>query len=213
MCENEKSVAKIIGQTSNGIQISATAGRISTTEGTAFSVFNKGENNTEANTKLIGKVLASGHKTIIEHHSFSVAFNNVSIIVEQFLIEFRLTSFTIKSRRYVDFSNAGYYMPEITNENDKKLFVDTTENLFASYKELMDKGLIKEDARFLLPYNFNSNILMSCNARELMHIICTMIYGRGKNYKEIYDLGMQLKEQFDEIYPNIIEKEKNTYEN
>jgi len=212
MDENIKSCAKIIGQTSNGIQISATAGRISTTEGTAFSVFNKGENNDEANIKLIGKVLGSGHKTIIEHHNFSIAFNNVSIIVEQFLIEFRLTSFTIKSRRYVDFSNAGYYMPKIEKAEDKELFESATKRLFDAYKELLDKGLIKEDARFLLPYNFNSNILCSCNARELMHIICTMIYGRGKNYTEIYDLGLQLKEQFDEIYPNIIEKEKIKYE-
>ena len=212
MNENEKSCAKILGQTSNGIQVSATAGRISTTEGTAFSVFNKGEDNNEANVKLISKVLGSGHKTIIEHHNFSIGFNNVSIIVEQFLIEFRLTSFTIKSRRYVDFSNAGYYMPEIEKISDRDLFENTTKNLFASYKELMDKGLIKEDARFILPYNFNSNILMSCNARELMHIICTMIYGRGRDYSEIYNLGIQLKEQFDEIYPDIIEKEKFKYE-
>lgn len=212
MNENEKSCAKILGQTSNGIQISATAGRISTTEGTAFSVFNKGENNNEANVKLIGKVLGSGHKTIIEHHNFSIAFNNVSIVVEQFLIEFRLTSFTIKSRRYVDFSNAGYYLPTFEKDSDKELFEKATKRLFDAYKDLLDKGLIKEDARFLLPYNFNSNILCSCNARELMHIICTMIYGRGKNYKEIYNLGMQLKEQFDEIYPDIIEKEKIKYE-
>ena len=211
MIDNE-SCAKIIGQTDQGVKVCSAAARISTTEGTAFSVFSKSQESDEANVNLITKVLNSGHKTIIEHHNFNIAFNNVSVIVEQFLIEFRLTSFTIKSRRYVDFSDAGYYMPEITSEEDKKLFEETTVRMFNAYKELIAKGLIKEDARFLLPYNFKSNIICSCNARELLHIICTMIYGRGRKYKELVDLGTELKNQFEEIYPNIVEKEKFKYE-
>ena len=38
-----------------------------------------------------------------------------------------------------------------------------------------------------------------------------MIYGRGSHYKEIYNLGMQLKTQFDERYPSLIEKSKSLY--
>ena len=159
--DNNISCAKIVGQSDKGIVFSSAGARISTTEGTAFSVLEKSQENNEANVKLIGKVLNSGHKTVIEHHCFNVAFNNVSVIVEQFLIEFRLTSFTIKSRRYVDFSNAGYFMPEIENGKDKEKFENATRKLFSAYNELMEKGLIKEDARFLLPYNFKSNILFS----------------------------------------------------
>ena len=172
----------------------------------------KSNESDEANVKLIGKVLNSGHKTVIEHHCFNVAFNNVSVIVEQFLIEFRLTSFTIKSRRYVDFSDAGYYMPEIQNSDDKELFENTTKRLFADYNNLMKQGLIKEDARFLLPYNFKSNILCTVNARELLHIICTMIYGRGRVYSELVTLGNELKEQLEAIYPGLVEKERAKYE-
>lgn len=209
---DNKSCAKIIGQTENGVRVCSAAARISTTEGTAFSVFNKSQESDEANVSLISKVLNSGHKTIIEHHNFNIAFNDVSVIVEQFLIEFRLTSFTIKSRRYVDFSDAGYYMPKIENPEDKKEFEKATTDLFDAYRELIAKGIIKEDARFLLPYNFKSNIICSCNARELLHIICTMIYGRGRKYKELVDLGTELKNQFEEIYPNIVEKERFKYE-
>ncbi len=212
MINENESCAKIIGQSDLGVQVCSAAARISTTEGTAFSVFNKSQESNEVNVKLIGKVLNSGHKTIIEHHCFNVAFNNVSVIVEQFLIEFRLTSFTIKSRRYVDFSNAGYYMPNIENKKDRETFENTTRELFTKYNELMTLGLIKEDARFLLPYNFKSNILCTCNARELLHIICTMIYGRGKVYPELVELGTQLKNQFEEIYPGIVEKEQAKYE-
>ncbi len=210
--DNNQSCAKIIGMSDQGIKISSAAARISTTEGTAFSVLAKSNESDEANVKLIGKVLNSGHKTVIEHHCFNVAFNNVSVIVEQFLIEFRLTSFTIKSRRYVDFSDAGYYMPEIQNPDDKELFENTTKRLFADYNNLMKQGLIKEDARFLLPYNFKSNILCTVNARELLHIICTMIYGRGRVYAELVTLGNELKTQLEAIYPGLVEKEKAKYE-
>ena len=205
------SCAKIIGQSDCGLLISSAGARISTTEGTAFSVLKKSQESDEANVKLVGKVLNSGHKTVIEHHVFNLAFNNVSVIVEQFLIEFRLTSFTIKSRRYVDFTNAGYYMPAIENAEQREIFEKATNYLFKEYASLMEGGLIKEDARFLLPYNFKSNILCTVNARELLHIICTMIYGRGSVYKELVDLGTQLKEQLESIYPDLVEKEKSKY--
>ena len=48
-----------------------------------------------------------GHKSA----AFNLAFQNVSAYAEQFMLEFRLASFTVKSRRYVDFSNMGFVVP------------------------------------------------------------------------------------------------------
>jgi len=211
MNDSNKSCALIIGQSIEGVKISSVGGRISTTEGTVFDVLEKSQDN-EKNIKLISKVLNSGHKTIIEHHNFNIAFNNVSVVVEQFMIEFRLASFTVKSRRYVDFSNAGYYMPKIEDAKKRKFFEKTTQNLFSYYKKALELGISKEDSRFFLPYNFKSNFICTCNARELLHIICTMIYGRGKVYDEILDLGLQLKSQLEQIYPDLVEKEKFKYQ-
>ena len=42
---------------------------------------------------------------------FFHALQNVSVYVEQYFIERRLASFTVKSRRYVDFSGLGYHIP------------------------------------------------------------------------------------------------------
>jgi thymidylate synthase (FAD) len=49
------------------------------------------------------------------------------------------------------------------------------------------------------------------NARELIHIICSMIYGRGKYYEEIIELGLELKAQFDERYPGLVEANAKYY--
>ena len=93
----------------------ASGGRISTMDGTADEIYaNSLSAGQEKNEKLIGKVLSSGHTSVLEHCYVNLSFENVSVLAEQFLIEFRLASFTVKSRRYVDFSKAGYVSPVFT---------------------------------------------------------------------------------------------------
>ena len=58
-------------------------------------------------------MLKSGHRSTVEHAVFTLSMRNVSVYAEQFFIEFRLASFTVKSRRYVDFARQGYYIPGI----------------------------------------------------------------------------------------------------
>lgn len=202
--------AFILSETKNGERIVSCGGRISTKPGTAIELYKKATDK-EKNLKLVSKVVSSGHKTVLEHHYFNLAFNNVSIFIEQFLIEFRLASFTIKSGRYVNFSNAGFNLPDSFTENQKKIIKKHYNEMFKFYDKFVFAGIPVEDARFILPYGLKTNIYMSLNARELVHVICTMIYGRGKYYEEIYTLGMQLKEQLDKRYPNLVENSKNFY--
>ncbi|MBQ8963910.1 MAG: FAD-dependent thymidylate synthase [Clostridia bacterium] len=190
--------------------MAASAARISTQQGTAMEMF-EGSRGDERDLKLIGKVLSSGHKSVIEHQTFSVAFNDVSVLVEQFVIECRLASFTVKSRRYVDFAGAGFVVPDGLDEARERLYRETMQARFADYERLLALGVPKEDARFLLPYCLRSNFFMTLNARELIGLICAMLYGRGKGMTEVEALGAQLKEQFDALYPGVIEREATRY--
>lgn len=211
MKQNE-SGAFILSETKSGERIASCGGRISTRPGTAVELF-KNATDKEKNLNLVSKVVSSGHKTILEHHYFNLAFNNVSIFVEQFLIEFRLAAFTIKSGRYVNFSSAGFNLPDDFNDEQKRLLKKHYREMFKVYDRFVAAGIPVEDARFVLPYGLKTNIYMSLNARELIHVICTMIYGRGKNYSEIYKLGTMLKSQFDERYPGLIEANAKYYSN
>lgn len=209
MKQNE-SGAFILSETKNGERIVSCGGRISTRPGTAVELYKKATDKAK-NLNLVTKVVASGHKTILEHHYFNLAFNNVSIFVEQFLIEFRLASFTIKSGRYVNFSKAGFNLPDGFSAEQKTLLKKHYQNMFKLYDKFVQAGVPVEDARFILPYGLKTNIYMSCNARELVHVICTMIYGRGKHYSEIYALGLELKAEFDKRYPGLIETNQKLY--
>ncbi len=197
-----KNGAYIIGITDCTQDVCAASGRISTQNGTALEIFERSHDE-EKNTNLIGKVTRSGHTSTIEHAFFNLAFENVSVVVEQFMIEFRLASFTVKSRRYVDFSNCGYYMPEFNNSSDKTEYEKTMNELFDAYIKLCDSGIPKEDARFVLPYCFYSNFYCSLNGRELVNVLNAMIYGRGSKIKEIHDIGLSLLAQAREKTPGI----------
>lgn len=203
----------IVGHTNEPDKIASSGARISTTMGDSLSIF-ENATNTEKNQKLIKKVLASGHKTLIEHISFNLAFVNVSAYVEQFMLEFRLASFTVKSRRYVDFSNMGFVVPSFVDKNGKplnnaevmlKLYNEHMTFLFKEYENFVEANIPKEDARFLLPYSYRSNFYCTVNARELCNILYSMLYGRGKGHSEINKLGKDLLKQASELCPFIFD--------
>lgn len=198
--------ASILQRNEAALRTVASSARISTQQGTALEIYEKsGDRDRDLN--LVNKVLASGHKSVIEHQTLSIAFDNVSVLVEQFVIEFRLASFTVKSRRYVDFSDAGYVVPEGIMPELEKLYRARTEALFALYEKLLQLGIPKEDARFVLPYGFRSNFFATMNARELIHMVTAMLKGQGSAFPELRALGLQLKKQFDEMYPGVLDAE------
>lgn len=142
-----------------------------------------------------------GHKSIIEHDYLVFAICDVTPIIEQTIIGSRLTSFTIKSRREVDFRTAGFYVPEFRdknlnvhpkNEELKEKYVAHMKYLFNTYGDIVDSGINVEDARFILPYSFHSNIIMGLNARELEKMVVSFVYGPLSKISEIKEFGNQL---------------------
>lgn len=196
------SIAKVLGVSDTGEKIPAAAGRISTQEGNAFDIYEKSQD-AEKNAKLISKVTRSGHNSTIEHTVFNIAFKDVSVFVEQFMIEFRLASFTVKSRRYVNFGDCGYYVPFLKNSELEDKYSEVMDYLFDEYNAFVDAGIPKEDARFLLPYCLRSNFFCTINARELLHVLRSMLFGRGSAFRELYDLGTQIYEQIESMVPGI----------
>lgn len=201
---------QIISCSNAGELVCASAARISTTQGTALSIFERSKEK-ENNSTLIEKVVASGHQSVVEHAVFTVAFDNVSVCTEEFVIEFRLASYTVQSRRYVDFSDTGFYRPEMPDACVQP-YDDHMRSLFETYAKLLALDIPKEDARFVLPYCFRSNFYCTMNARELMHMIATMLWGRGKAIPELVAMGQSLKEQFEQYFPNLLNAMRPRYE-
>ena len=195
------------------IQKVAAAGKLSRFKGNVFEVL-ENCNDYEKNLKLIKRIISMGHKSIIEHDYLVFAISNVTPIIEQTIIGNRLTSFTIKSRREVDFRTAGFYTPEFRdsnlnihpqNEQLKEKYQKHMQYLFNTYGELVDKGIDVEDARFILPYCFHSNIIMGLDARELEKMVESFIYGRLSRIQELNEFGKILYEIIKEKVPYLTE--------
>jgi len=141
------------------------------------------------------------------------AIKDVSVIIEQMIIAERFASFTIKSRREADFSKSGYYVPtfhdkeeNILENNDelRKKYIDHMDRLFNNYKELLDLGIIQEDARFVLPYCFYSNIIMGCDAHTLLDMIIKFTKTKYAKIDEFRVFGEKLYEIAKEYTPYLI---------
>ena len=195
--------ARIISVNSENARICASAARISTTQGDAGYIFANSPNHSK-NSALIEKVMRSGHTSVLEHAVFTIAFSNVSVLVEQFIIEFRLASYTVKSRRYVDFGKTGYYCPDELSGDAKRVYSSHMDFLFGEYNYFIGNGIPKEDARFVLPYSFLSNFYCTVNARELQHILKEIFGGRGSNCQELIGLGNQIYDQLADYFPYIL---------
>ena len=207
------------------IQIVATAGKLSRADGTVTQVF-ESRNDYEKNIKLIQNILKSGHRSIAEHDYLVFALEDVTPIVEQTMINHRLASFTVKSRRNVDFRSVGFYTPDFRNNNGKVLvnnkalqflYNKSMTELFNRYGELVDMGLPLEDCRYILPYSYHSNFIMGCNANELFRITCDLLYGKESSITELKELGLIFSGAIKDYVPYLIEsleeeKKKEYYE-
>ena len=142
--------------------------RMSRADGTVTQVF-ESNNDYDKNLKLARVVVGYGHKSIAEHDYIVFALEDVTPIVEQIIIGYRLTSFTIKSRRNVDFRNVGFYVPDFHDKDGKVLKNNKT--LQKQYKAYMQSLFDKYGAFSLIisanfsPSSFTSGILeiLPCN--------------------------------------------------
>lgn len=200
------------------IQKVAAAGKLSRFKGNVFEVL-ESCNNYEKNLNLIKRIISMGHESIIEHDYLVFAICDVTPIVEQTIIGSRLTSFTIKSRREVDFRTAGFYVPEFRtkdlkphpkNEEIKEKYVKHMKYLFNTYGNLVDEGINVEDSRFILPYSFHSNIIMGLNARELKKMVLSFLYGPLSKISELNKLGNEFYNIIKKYIP-YLEEQISTY--
>lgn len=200
------------------IRIIATACKLSRANGTIDKIY-KDSKDYEKNLRFIKRVLAMGHESVAEHDSFVFSLKDVSPVVEQILIEERIASFTIKSRREVDFGKAGFYVPTFRDENYKpiannrelvKKYLKHMKYLYGCYDEFLQVGVKKEDARFILPYSFHSNIEMGINARTLKNLTVRFLRGKESKIAEVRELGEAFYEiirKYVPYYEDIIARE------
>ncbi len=166
-----------------------------------------------------------GHASPIEHASFTFAIEGVSRVLTHQLVRHRMASFSQKSQRYVDEGQFNYIIPpeikEIPGgeaifvqgmENAQKTYDELAEKLIENHtKQLMETGMAEkkaksiaqkqgiEDARFLLPNACETKIVVSMNARELLHFFNQRCCNRAQ--WEIRELATEMLRECKKVAP------------
>ncbi|WP_423302905.1 FAD-dependent thymidylate synthase [Deferribacter thermophilus] len=121
---------------------------------------------------FIEKIVRIGHHSVLEHVSFTFGVEGVSRTLTHQLVRHRIASYSQRSQRYVKHKDGfEYVLPDsiASNSEAEKEFVKLMENISNVYDKLIDLGVPAEDARYVLPNACETKIIITMNARELLH--------------------------------------------
>ena len=121
--------------------------------------------------KLVDKIIQMGHASTMEHVSFTFGIEGVSRVLTHQLVRHRLASYSQQSQRYVAEHDFEYILPPSIAERPEasERFKALMENIQQTYNDLIEAGVPKEDARYVLANATETKIVVTMNARSLMH--------------------------------------------
>ena len=124
-------------------------------------------------SSFLEKIMSLGHQSVLEHVSFTFGVEGISRACSHQLVRHRIASYSQQSQRYVEFKGDGVplVIPESIAENDRRkaVFNRAMQAASEAYRVLVDDGVPAEDARFVLPNAAETKIIVTMNARELLH--------------------------------------------
>lgn len=153
--------------------------------------------------KLLTDIRASGHMSPFEHAVFTFGVSGLSRVASHQLVRHRVASFSQQSQRYVSMKENAVVVPQsIASDPERlRLYEEAASKATEYYNELVEMGVDKEDARFILPHGGNTNIIFTMNARELMHFFRLRLCRRAQ--WEIRELALKVLEQVLPVAPEI----------
>ncbi len=125
-----------------------------------------------SNENFIQNAIGRGHLSIIEHASATFRIAGVSRSCTHQLVRHRLASFSQQSQRYVDEKEYRYITPPSIERHGEasRIYNEFMEESRRVYGILRTMGILKEDARFVLPNAVASELVFTANFREYRHM-------------------------------------------
>ena len=124
----------------------------------------------------------SGHTSVLEHAVFTFQVEGISRACLAQLTRHRLASFDVQSQRYVKLDDPELVIPPSILQ-DRELTQEVEECMMYSmetYRKLLDAGIPAEDARYVTPQAVPTKLIMTMNARELIHFFSLRTCNRAQ---------------------------------
>jgi len=183
-------IVKLIAGTPDAAKVVAAAAKICYSPSGAVGIMDGLD--PQKTASFLKMLRESGHLSPFEHVSFTFAIEGLSRVASHQLVRHRLASYSQQSQRYVGMSGQVCIIPPEVAKNIDALavFRKQAENAWSCYEELIEMGIPKEDARFILPHGAETRLVMTMNARELHHFFALRLCRRAQ--WEIRELARQM---------------------
>jgi len=162
--------------------------------------------------EFLEKLISMGHMSPLEHASFTFAIEGISRACSHQLVRHRLASYSQQSQRYVGKEGGFHYIipPAIRDNIElRQCYAKIMEIIGDTYQDLVNKLMkdgrskeeAREDARFVLPNAAETKIIMTMNARELLHFFSQRLCMRAQ--WEIREMAIEMLKLVRRIVPDI----------
>lgn len=161
------------------------------------------------NAKFIRLLTTMNHFSPFEHASFTFSIEGVSRALLAQITRHRIASFSVRSQRYVDEQEFNYIIPPsiraLGSESVTK-YESQMSTMLGWYKDWQQalggaKESSNEDARFVLPNACETKMIVTMNARELMHFFELRCCNRAQ--WEIRKIAWDMLTAVVKIAPNV----------
>ncbi|MFZ0966136.1 MAG: FAD-dependent thymidylate synthase [Candidatus Bathyarchaeia archaeon] len=156
--------------------------------------------------KIVERIISLGHYSVIEHAYFTFSIEDISRAFTHQLVRHRMASYIEQSQRYVKYDDVKHFVvPKTIRENreSKKIYESALTQVFETYRKLLNLGVPKEDARFILPNAAITNILVTMNARGLRHFFNLRCCARAQ--WEIREVAIDMLKQVKRVAPGLFQ--------
>lgn len=154
---------------------------------------------------LFQKLYDLGHHSVFEHVYFTFHIRNISRVCSHQLVRHRHCSFTQRSQRYCNEGKANHIYPPHMSAEWFSLLADLALVDRGDYEMLISSGLPQEDARYILRNSLATELYLSCNLRQLMHIANERLCVKAQ--AEIRNLVQEIIQCVDEeLHPYLVPK-------
>lgn len=159
----------------------------------------------EEASRLIRMLYQMGHLSPFEHVSFTFGISGVSRAMSHQLVRHRIASYSQKSQRYVAERGFQYVVPPSIRGNEAacQLFTAQMAAIEQTYSRLVDMGIPREDARYVLPNACQTQLVATFNARSLLNFFRLRCCTRAQ--WEIRVLANKMLRLVREVAPAIFE--------
>jgi len=155
--------------------------------------------------------LSADRDTCLRHSFFTFLADGISRACSHQLVRHRPASYSQQSQRYVAMRNFPFVVPdsvkgkEVVVEGKALTYDDLMSLIGRFYEGLVEAGVPKEDARFVLPNACTTRVLFTMNGEELVHFLrlrtCTR--AQWEIRKMAVEMLRILREKFPSLFSHV----------